>query len=173
MTKTPITKIDKGNILLYGLGFSLIELMIVLVAVGVLVAIAIPNFLFFIQQARGTEAQQTLASGLRAQEARHMELGRFASGWEELGLEIESNQYNYKSLAPEPVKAAMLRAIPKDKKITGYVAGIEVITTKRHGQEYKSVICRAVKPGIQVIQEAEVEFRKRRVVCNNKFKKVG
>lgn len=154
-------------------GFTLIELAIVLVIVGIFAIISYPNFLNFIEQARGTEAEQALRAGLRAQEAQHMELGRFANNWDELGVGIKSERYDYKALAPEPAKAAMLRAIPRDKKITGYVAGIEVVTTKRYGQEYKSAICEAKKPGIKPIEEAEVEFRKRRVVCINKFRKVG
>lgn len=154
-------------------GFTLIELIIVLVIVGILAIIAYPNFINFIEQARGTEAEQALRAGLQAQEARHMELGRFANGWEQLGVGIESERYEYKALASEPASSAMLRAIPKSKQITGYVAGIEVVITKRSGQEYKTAICEAKKPGIEPIKEAEVKFRKRRVVCDNKFKKVN
>ena len=155
-------------------GFTLFEVAICLVIVGVLVAIAIPNFLPFIQRARGTEAQQTLAVALDAQEARHMELGTFADGWGELGLGIgQTDKYEYLALAPEPKKEAMLRAIPKDKKLTGYLAGIEVVTTKRDGQQYKTVICKANRPGIKAVLEAEVEFKKRRVICGNRFKKVS
>lgn len=154
-------------------GFSLVELIIVIVILGILAMVAYPNFINLVENIKGTKAEQALRAGLKSEETHHIEFGRFIDSWEKLGLGIKSERYNYTALAPEPQKAAMLRAIPRDKKTTGYVAGIEVVITKRYGQDYKTAICEAKKPGIKPIEEAEVEFRKRRVVCDNKFRKVG
>lgn len=58
-------------------GFSLMELMIVVVITGVLAAIAIPTFITYIHKARTSEATQFLGVIKLKQEARRAEFGTY------------------------------------------------------------------------------------------------
>ena len=56
-------------------GFTLVELMIVIVIVGVLSAIALPNFLSQTDKAKATEAKTNIASILKQSQAEYLEAG--------------------------------------------------------------------------------------------------
>ncbi len=59
-------------------GFTLVELMIVIVIVGILSAIALPNFLSQSSKAKLTEAQQRASAGLKQAGIYFVENGTFA-----------------------------------------------------------------------------------------------
>ena len=59
-------------------GFTLVELMIVIVIVGILSAIALPNFLSQSSKAKLTEAQQRVSAGLKQAGITFAEEGTFA-----------------------------------------------------------------------------------------------
>ncbi len=59
-------------------GFTLIELMIVVAIIGILAAIAIPNFLKFQAKARQSEAKTNLAAIYTAQTAYFSEFSQYA-----------------------------------------------------------------------------------------------
>jgi type IV pilus assembly protein PilA len=61
-------------------GFTLVELMIVIVIVGILSAIALPNFLSQSSKAKLTEAQQRASAGLKQAGIYFVENGTFAPG---------------------------------------------------------------------------------------------
>lgn len=52
-------------------GFTLVELMVVIVIVGVLSAVALPNFLSQAAKAKGTEAKSTIASIIKSAQAEY------------------------------------------------------------------------------------------------------
>jgi type IV pilus assembly protein PilA len=56
-------------------GFTLVELMIVIVIVGILSAVAIPNFLAQTEKAKATEAKASLAATLKQAQANYVESG--------------------------------------------------------------------------------------------------
>ncbi len=58
-------------------GFTLIELMIVVAIIGILAAIAIPNFLKFQAKAKQSEAKTNLAAVFTAQTAYFSEIGEY------------------------------------------------------------------------------------------------
>ncbi len=58
-------------------GFTLIELMVVVAIIGVLVAIAIPNFLRFQLRAKATEGKMNLASLAKSEEAYYATYGTY------------------------------------------------------------------------------------------------
>ena len=56
-------------------GFTLVELMVVIVIVGILSAIALPNFLKQTDKAKATEAKQSITSTLKQAQAQFVEDG--------------------------------------------------------------------------------------------------
>ena len=56
-------------------GFTLVELMIVIVIVGILSAVALPNFLSQTEKAQATEAKSQISAYLKQAHAEFMELG--------------------------------------------------------------------------------------------------
>ncbi len=67
--------------------FSLPELLVVLVIIGILVLIALPNLMPLISKAKGTEAQQQLTFLHSLQRSQFYTWSRYSSSLEELGFE--------------------------------------------------------------------------------------
>lgn len=76
-------------------GFTLIELMVVIVIVGMLSAIALPSFLNQANKAKQTEAKTYVGAMNRAQQAHFLEKNTFAGELEDLGVGIVSTTQTY------------------------------------------------------------------------------
>lgn len=67
--------------------FSLPELLVVLVIIGILVLIALPNLMPLISRAKATEAQQQLTYLHTLQKSNFYTYSRYSESLEELGFE--------------------------------------------------------------------------------------
>ncbi|MGH7255699.1 MAG: type IV pilin protein [Nitrospirales bacterium] len=78
-------------------GFTLIELMIVVAIIGILAAIAIPNFLRYQAKARQSEARLNLGGIFVVEVSYFGEQSRFGS-FDEIGFSLagSSNRYSYR-----------------------------------------------------------------------------
>jgi type IV pilus assembly protein PilA len=77
-------------------GFTLIELMIVVAIIGILAAIAIPNFIKFQARSKQSEAKANLKAIFTAQKAFFQEKDRFSSLTGDIGFSPErNNRYAY------------------------------------------------------------------------------
>ena len=77
-------------------GFTLIELMIVVAIIGILAAIAIPNFLKYQCKAKQSEAKANLGSIRVAQEAYYAEYDKYIDGVTGYGFAVKGTQrYTY------------------------------------------------------------------------------
>lgn len=75
-------------------GFSLIELMIVVAIIGILAAIAVPNFNRFQAKAKQTEAKTQLSSIYQTEISFRSEWNSFTTGFTAIGYQ-PSGQMNY------------------------------------------------------------------------------
>lgn len=81
--------------------FSLPELLVVLVIIGILVLIALPNLMPLISRAKSTEAQQQLVFLHSLEKSHFYTYSRYSSSLEELGFEqarlvTEGGNANYR-----------------------------------------------------------------------------
>ena len=79
-------------------GFTLIELMIVVAIIGILAAIAIPNFLRYQAQSRQAEAKTNLGGVFVAETSYYGEQSRYGN-FQEVGFALAgaSNRYTYRT----------------------------------------------------------------------------
>jgi type IV pilus assembly protein PilA len=82
-------------------GFTLVEIMIVVAIVGILSAIAIPNFLKFQAKSKQTEVRATLKGLFASEKSFFAERDSYSSAFDQLGIIPErGNRYAY-YLAPQ------------------------------------------------------------------------
>ncbi len=74
-------------------GFSLIELMVVVAIIGVLMAIAVPNFLNFQAKAKQSEAKGNLVGYYQAAKATFAEYGHYPGNFVAIAFAPEGNLY--------------------------------------------------------------------------------
>ena len=82
---------SKSNRVKSQAGFSLIELMIVVAIIGVLAAIAVPNFQRFQAKAKQSEAKTNMAAMYSAQKAFHSEWSMYDTDFNVVGFRPEGN----------------------------------------------------------------------------------
>jgi prepilin-type N-terminal cleavage/methylation domain-containing protein len=130
-----LAKLDRKN-----KGFSLIELLVTVVIIGILAAIAMPNFLKQVQRATQSEAQSYLGSVLRTQQTYRTEHGEFATAITQLPVRIPDETEKYTYTIDGATNQGTAKAEPKDTKLKGYHGMVKVIDP---GQQdvTKIVIC--------------------------------
>src|SRR4051812_49135342 len=69
-------------------GFTLVELMVVVAIIGVLAAIAIPNYTRYQARARQSEAKVNLAGLYTAEQSYYAEQGTFSSCLSNIGFDL-------------------------------------------------------------------------------------
>lgn len=130
-------------------GFTLVELLVVVVIIGVLSAIALPNFLGQTAKAKQTEAKTTISSINRAQVAFRNEGNGFAKTIETLALGTRTSTANYQysmSVSPDGL-TVITTATPKDGALRAYTGGVVEFTNKANGREIATIMCEQIEPG--------------------------
>jgi prepilin-type N-terminal cleavage/methylation domain-containing protein len=119
-------------------GFTLIELMIVVVIIGILAAIAIPRFGAVSRSAKESEADGILKQAYTLQEAYFQRYGHYANqthlaetGWER---PTDSEHYSYEVKAP-PTSAASVAFCTEATEKTPSTGNTRLPRTKRMRQD--------------------------------------
>lgn len=115
-------------------GFTLIELIIVVIIVGILAAIALPQYAGFVERARCTEAVNAIGAIKVAQQARLLERGAYiacgnaAAITANLGLTVDVTNwlYNCDGVAPLPNAAVRIVATRTAANGAGANAGLTI-----------------------------------------------
>ncbi len=128
-------------------GFTLLELIVVLLIVGILSAITLPVIIRQVGKAREAEAKQNLSSIGFAQQGYFFENRKFATTYIELGVGISGSNYNFPD--PESIPGTLRtksQAISIDNGLTGsrdYALGVYYLS-----DSYRVVLCQASNIGV-------------------------
>jgi type IV pilus assembly protein PilA len=95
-------------------GFTLIELMIVIIFVGTLAALSLPVLFAQVGRARESETKSNLSTVGQAQQAYFFENGTFADNYNLLDISFQANYYTYPSPNLLSFDAVIHRANPID-----------------------------------------------------------
>ena len=76
-------------------GFTLLELIVVLIVMAALVAIALPQYAGFVERARASEAITALGAIKVAEEANRLQTGAYTATMANLGLTLNNVNWTY------------------------------------------------------------------------------
>ncbi len=107
-------------------GFTLIELMVVVVIIGILASIAIPNFLKFTAKAKQAEARSNLSAIFTSEISYFDEHGRYGTTFTAIGWTTEeTSRYEYFLASDQTTGTVSGLTMPSGVAVTatGFTAG--------------------------------------------------
>ncbi|PSB02881.1 type IV pilin-like G/H family protein [Merismopedia glauca] len=133
-------------------GFTLIEVMVVIIIMGILVAIGLPYFLSRTANAKQSEAQQSISSINKAQTAYRSEHREFSDSFDKLALGNLSGANiadtpNYSYEISSDISTSTASAQAKDTSLRGYYGATLQYVNSSNYLGISSVLCEAEDPG--------------------------
>jgi type IV pilus assembly protein PilA len=138
-------------------GFTLVELLVVIIIIGILAAIALPNFLNQGAKAKQTEAKQNIGMTNRVQTVYRSENASFASTFDQLAMGVLSgtagtaSTTNYTYDLVSTTDNTTLQATAKDTALKSYAGGSVLYINADSKNVIASVACEALAPGLTAV----------------------
>ena len=138
-------------------GFTLVELLVVIIIIGILAAIALPNFLNQSAKAKQSEAKQYIGAINRTQTALRVENPSFATTFDQLGLGALTGSTsiftttNYSYTISGITDTATVIAQSKESLLKSYTGGNYRYTNTVSQSTLTSALCETFQPGTTVV----------------------
>ncbi|HIK37097.1 MAG: type IV pilin-like G/H family protein [Geminocystis sp.] len=106
-------------------GFTLVELLVTTIIIGILAAIGMQNYIYQVGRARETEAKNNLGAIARGQQAYHWEHGEFADDVSKLGISIPEKYYQINTTWQNDYVKHQAQAVnPEKDQVRNYAIGV-------------------------------------------------
>ena len=133
-------------------GFTLVELLVVIVIIGILTAVALPNFMSQSAKAKQSEAKQYISAINRAQTYRRSYTSTFAANFEELAIGTmtgtgSSNTASFVYSMTGNAESGTAYATSRDSALKSYSAAILHYNNTENLPTIASGLCENSTPG--------------------------
>ena len=137
-------------------GFTMIELLIVIIIVGVLFGIALPSFMNQANKAKESEAKAYIGSMNKAHQAYFVENTRFTTNIEALGIGITTapanNSYQYRAYSNAEQKNVLSAGESQNTNMLNSYGGSVFVVDAGDNSTLRSILCETTSPGENTLQ---------------------